>query len=82
MLRVAAGHRMVFQFTEVAGKSHMLAPRDVLVAKEKHFVLQQQGLDLAGQAEVARRFAQVHARYFRTDGARQLFDFHCLLLRR
>jgi hypothetical protein len=34
MIRVAAGHRMVFELAEMAGEGDMLGAGDVLVAEE------------------------------------------------
>ncbi|MPN31890.1 hypothetical protein SDC9_179365 [bioreactor metagenome] len=58
----------------------MLGTRDVLIAEEQHFVLQQQGANFLGQALVAGRIAEVDAGNLSADAAGQLFDFHGLLL--
>ncbi len=47
MFRIAARHRMIFQFPEAARKCHMLRARDLLVAQEQHAVLKQCRPDLA-----------------------------------
>ncbi len=74
MVRVAAGHRVVFQLAEVAGEGHVLGARDVLVAEEQHLVLQQQRADLGHQAGVARSDAQIDIAKLGADGAGQRLD--------
>jgi len=71
MIRVAAGHRMVFELAEMAGEGDMLGAGDVLVAEKQHLVLQQQRPDLGHQFGIARGDAKVHVRYFGADRAGQ-----------
>ncbi len=61
MLRVAAGHRVVFQLAEATGEGDVLGAADVLVTQEQHLVLEQQLAQLGEQPFVARRIAQVHS---------------------
>ncbi|MDT4801631.1 hypothetical protein FQZ97_343410 [compost metagenome] len=81
MLRVAAGHRVVFQLAEAAGKGHVLGTADFLVTQEQDLVLEQQRLDLGEQGVVAGGIAQVHTADFGADGACELLYFHDLRLR-
>ena len=76
VLGIAAGDRVIFQLAEVARKRDVLGPRDVLVAKEQHVVLQQQLADLRDQVRVARRDTQIHVRQLGADRAGQLLDLY------
>ena len=74
MIRIAACHRMILEFTKMAGEGDVLGAGDVLVAEEQDLVLEQQGADLGHQAGVARGGAEVDVRQFGADGAGQRLD--------
>ena len=40
MIRIAACHRMILEFTKMAGEGDVLGAGDVLVAEKQHLVLQ------------------------------------------
>jgi hypothetical protein len=70
--------RMHMQFAELAAESEVLVGTDVLVAKEDHEIFGERAMDLvhlAIRAGVVRdELADVHARDFRPDDRRELFD--------
>ena len=80
VLRMAPGHRVVFELAEPPGEGHVLGPADVLVAEEQHLVLEQQRTDLVEEAVVVRGMCQVHADELGADAGAQLFDSHFAIL--
>ena len=76
VLRIAPDHRMILELSEAPREGYVLGARHLLRAREQHFVLEQQGLDLAEQPGVARRRTEVDADQLGTDAAGQLFDSH------
>ena len=46
---IAASYRMIFEIAEMAGECHMLRPRNILIAKEQHLVLQEQRTNFGQQ---------------------------------
>ena len=74
MVRVAADHRVVFQFAKFAGKGHMLGAGDVLVAEEDHAVLEQRLANLGHQAFIFSGSTQVYVGEFCAYGAGQRVD--------
>ena len=76
MIRIAAGHRMIFQLAEAASESHVIGATDVLIAQEQHPMLEQLGTNLGEQTVVLHRIGEVDADQFGANAAGQLFDFH------
>ncbi|MCY1418893.1 hypothetical protein D9M71_344630 [compost metagenome] len=67
MLRIAAGHRVVFQLAEATSEGHVFGTGDVLVTQEHHAVLDQLGANLGEKAVVVDGVSQVDANEFRTN---------------
>jgi hypothetical protein len=76
MVRIAAGHRMILQFTKATGESHVLGATDVLITQEHHPVLEQLGTYFGKKTVVVDRVGEVDADQFRADVGGQLFDSH------
>ena len=67
---------MVFELSEGARESGVLAVSDVLVAHEQHLVLEQLRLDLAREVAVARGLGQADVLQFRAERAGEGYDLH------
>jgi hypothetical protein len=74
VLRIAAGHRVIFELAEVAREGDVLGARDVLVAEEQDLVREQQRADLGDQRRVARRHAQIDIGELGADRAGERLD--------
>jgi hypothetical protein len=74
MIRIAAGHRMIFELAEMARERHVFGARQVLIAEEQDLVGQQQRPDGFHQFRITRRNAQVDVDDFRADRAGQRRD--------
>jgi ADP-glucose pyrophosphorylase len=76
MLRIAAGHRVIFQLAEATGEGHVIGAGDFLVTQEYHSMLEQLGTNLGKQTIVVHGVGEVDADQFGANGGSQLFDFH------
>ena len=74
MLGIAPGHRVILELAEMARKSDVLGPRDVLIAEEEHAVLEQQRADFHHQFRRARGDAEIDVGELGADGARERLD--------
>ena len=71
---------MTFQLTKDARKGGMLGIGHVLVTREQHLVLEQQGFDFARHVGIAASLSQIDALDLGTQSAGEWNDFHKWLL--
>src|SRR6476620_10127445 len=76
MIRITAGHRMVLERAEALREGYVIGFAHLLVAEEKHLVLQQRLPDVSEQVIVGHRFREVDPAEFGADVRGELLDTH------